>query len=437
MSKIEPKILKGFRDYDPAEQSARQSMFFAIQKVFESFGFLPLSTPALEYKEILMGKYGEDEKLIYSFKDKGDRDVAMRYDLTVPLARYVALNQNQMVMPFKRYQIAPVWRADNPQKGRLREFYQCDIDVVGTDSVLADAEVIVCLCKAIESLGVTNYLVRLNNRELFKIFTSVLKGKEEQVAEIIRAIDKVGKIGKEGVLKILSDKKISSEAIKLTQQWLDIGSGIEALGSLPKFVPKALLTEMEFAWARIIQLYGMTKIMGIPSEKISFDPTMARGLDYYTSTVFEIVLPDMPEYGSICGGGRYDSLVDQYSKVSVSAVGGSIGIDRLFEAMVKTGLVKPSASADVIILNLEKDLGMQDEYLKIATILREAGISCEVYYENPKLDKQFKYAESKGINYAVIMGGTEKNSGTVKVKNLKTREEKEIKETELVSFFGK
>src|SRR3989338_2406255 len=198
MVKIEPRTLKGFRDYGPKEQLARQQMFAKIQSVFERFGFLPLSTPVLEYKDILMGKYGEEgDRLLYSFKDNGDRDVAMRYDLTVPMARFVAQNQNKLAYPFKRYQIAPVWRGENTQKGRLREFYQCDIDIVGTESRTADAEVMACICLALEALGVTNYELRINDRRIFSIFTGA------DQAEIIRAVDKLDKVGREGVLEEL------------------------------------------------------------------------------------------------------------------------------------------------------------------------------------------------------------------------------------------
>ncbi len=187
MVKIQPRLLKGFRDYGPTEQGARQNMFAIIQKSFERFGFLPLSTPVLEYKDVLMGKYGEDEKLVYNFLDKGEREVAMRYDLTVPLARYIAQNQHTLTFPFKRYHIAPVWRADNPQKGRFREFYQCDVDTVGSDSVLADAEIIACICKTMEALGLKNYRVRLNDRRLFSLFSGTLGDEQVQVGEIIRS----------------------------------------------------------------------------------------------------------------------------------------------------------------------------------------------------------------------------------------------------------
>jgi histidyl-tRNA synthetase len=207
MNYIEPRLLKGFRDYGPKEQTIRQQMVAKIQNVFERFGFLPMSTPVLEYKEILTGKYGEDEKLIYSFKDNGDRDVAMRYDLTVPLARFVAQNKQQIVYPFKRYQIAPVWRADNPQKGRLREFMQCDIDVIGSDSLLADVGVVACVCSALDEIGVDNYELRISNRGIFNTLSRAMHLDSVQSIEVVRAIDKVKKIGIDGVVKLLQEKQ--------------------------------------------------------------------------------------------------------------------------------------------------------------------------------------------------------------------------------------
>lgn len=407
MNIIEPRLLKGFRDFGPKEQSFRQASFQKIQSVFERFGFLPLSTPVLEYKDILMGKYGDDEKLVYSFKDNGDRDVAMRYDLTVPLARYVAQNQGQLLYPFKRYQIAPVWRADNPQKGRLREFYQCDVDVVGSDSALADSDVIACLCKALEAVGISEYRVRLNDRRNFDVFG-------ENASDIIRAIDKVDKIGIEGVKQELESKKISSEQINLVKEFLSSTKALQYTGVLEA-------------------LRNSVIAQGIDDTNIVIDASIARGLDYYTSTVFEIVLPDKPEFGSICSGGRYDSLVDQFSKTSLPAVGGSIGIDRLFDAMEEMGISSEGESIQAMIVN--QDESLQSDYVALATELRDNGIRTELYYEPAKLEKQFKYAESKGISFAVILGQEEKQSGTVKLKNLKTREQEDVPKKDLVAKF--
>jgi histidyl-tRNA synthetase len=398
-SKIEPRLLKGFRDYSPNEQLARQQMFAKIQSVFERFGFLPLSTPTLEYKEILMGKYGEDEKLVYAFKDNGDRDVAMRYDLTVPLARYVAQNQGQLSYPFKRYQIAPVWRADNPQKGRLREFYQCDVDAVGTDSVVADAEVIACLCQALEAVGVTKYKLRLNDRSVFKDFSPAT----------IRAIDKLDKIGVDGIVKEMQTNGVAEDEIARAKELVS-GSGNAPEGT-----------------AAIIKMLESYQLQGV----VEFDAAIARGLDYYTGTVFEIVLQDNPEYGSICGGGRYDGLLDQFSNQPLAAVGGSIGIDRLIGALIELGKMEAVQPLKAMILNQNEAL--LNDYTKLAAELRTQGVNVELYYTATKLDKQFKYAESKGIPFAIIIGEQEAKDGKAQLKNLKTREQEEVAQSDLAS----
>jgi histidyl-tRNA synthetase len=398
MTKIEPRLLKGFRDYGPTEQLARQQMFSKIQSVFERFGFLPLSTPVLEYKDILIGKIGEDEKLIYSFKDNGDRDVAMRYDLTVPLARYVAQNQGQLTLPFKRYQIAPVWRADNPQKGRLREFYQCDVDAVGTDSPVADADVIACVCQALEAVGVTNYRVRLNDRIVFKDFS----------VTTIRAIDKIDKIGLDGIVAEMEAGGVSAEEIERAKTLV---SGDNA--SAPESVNK------------IITLLENSNLSG----KVEFDASIARGLDYYTGTVFEIYLNDKPEFGSICSGGRYDGLVDQFSNQSLPAVGGSIGVDRLIDALKDMGTMEFVQPIRALVLNQNEEL--IENYVGLAANLRAQGINTELYYTAAKLDKQFKYAESKSIPFAIIVGETEVKDGTVQLKNLATREQETVSLTDL------
>lgn len=404
LDKIEPRLLKGFRDYSPTEQLARQQMFGKIQSVFERFGFLPLSTPVLEYAEILMGKYGEDEKLVYQFKDKGDRDVAMRYDLTVPLARYVAQNQGQIIFPFKRYQIAPVWRADNPQKGRLREFYQCDIDAVGTDSMLADIEVIACLCKALEAVGVTNYRVRLNDRSIFATFSPAT----------IRAVDKIDKIGLDGVVAEMQAGQVSEAEIARAKELVQ--------GKVT--APENILT--------ILSDLTQFDLQG----QVEFDPSIARGLDYYTGVVFEIFLVDKPEFGSICSGGRYDNLVNQFSNQDLPSVGGSIGIDRLLQALEEMGLLKTSQPIRALILNQSKVL--EKEYLKLATTLRANGVNVEIYYANTaKLDKQFKYAEGKGIPLAIIMGEEEAKNGTVQLKDLAKREQQEVNQTDLAQILLK
>ncbi len=399
MTRIEPRTLKGFRDYSANEQYARQAMFAKIQTVFEQFGFSPLSTPTLEYKEILMGKYGDDEKLVYSFKDNGDRDVAMRYDLTVPLARYVAQNQGSLQWPFKRYQIAPVWRADNPQKGRLREFYQCDVDVVGSDAEMADAEVIACAATALEAVGVTNYKILINDRSLLSGFSQ----------EAIRILDKVQKIGVDGMVAEMKERGVSGTEIDQAKSLVE--------GSKPA-MPE-----------RLAKVNELLKQFGLQGQ-IEFDPSIARGLDYYSGTVFETVLPEKPEYGSICSGGRYDGLVNNFSDTPLPAVGASIGIDRLYGALEELGLLPKPTLKSILIVNVEAELA--NEYIQLAAELRAKGLLAEVYYQAAKLDKQFKYAERKGMNWAVIMGSSEKSQNKVQLKDLSTREQTELTRLELI-----
>lgn len=416
---IQPRLLKGFRDYNPTEQSARQGMFQKIQAVFESFGFAPLSTPVLEYKEILMGKYGDEgEKLVYAFKDNGDRDVAMRYDLTVPLARYVAQNYNGLALPFKRYQIAPVWRADNPQKGRLREFYQCDVDAVGAEGALADAEIVSCICKALEAVGVDSYEVCLNDRSLFELVARSFldtDGGDDEIA-VMKALDKADKISSQEVLQLLQSQNVSDDAMNFAKLMLSAGRGNEALEKIADEVPDAADKVGQFK-----KLLELIQAQDITADKLVFSPSTVRGLDYYTGMVAEVVLKDNPEFGSIAGGGRYDSLLSTFSTNSVPAVGMSIGVDRLFEALENMGKLPKAGVAKVMVLNLDENL--TQDYAELATNLRAKGVTVEVYYQTVKLDKQFKYAENKGIEYALLMGVDEKEQGVVQLKNLGTREQ--------------
>lgn len=416
IQKIEPRLLKGFRDYGPTEQLARQQMFAKIQSVFERFGFLPLSTPVLEYKEILMGKYGDDEKLVYTFKDNGDREVAMRYDLTVPLARYVAQNQGQLTFPFKRYQIQPMWRADNPQKGRLREFYQCDVDAVGTDSPVADAECIAALAECYKVAGIEDYEIRLNDRRLFKVFNLLAGQDDKQTTQIIRSIDKVRKIGNDGVLKELLEKGLNEKALEVVSKWLNLGDDTTSLSNIETMVP-----ELDDVIKDIQNLLKLIYEQGVDPSKVVFDPWLARGADYYTGTIVEVFWKSQMDIGSIGGGGRYDGLVDQFSNQSMPAVGMSFGFDRLFETAFELGLIKTVQPIRALILNQNDSL--MPEYSKLAADLRLQGINVELYYTAAKLDKQFKYAESKGIPFAVIVGETEVKDGTVQLKDLAKREQ--------------
>lgn len=391
MSKALPKTLKGFRDFMPQEQIARKKIIAKISEIFERFGFAPIETPSLEYYDLLAGKYGEEgEKLMYKFKDQGGRMVALRYDLTVPLSRVIGSNPD-LIKPFKRYQIAPVWRAENPQKGRFREFVQCDVDIIGSDSKLADAEVIATLDSAFRSLEIGGVEVKFNNRKLIDKVLSKLRISESKIIKFMRSIDKLDKLDKKQVLELLESDGFKPDILEDYSDLMDKES-------------KSYVLEMQ------------NLLSGFGVANMKFDKYLARGLDYYTGTIFEFVLSDNREFGSIAGGGRYDELIGKTSGKDTPAVGGSIGLDRLFAALTDLGLIAPQTAAEVIIMNLDESLTA--EYLNIATNLRGVGIDCEVYYEPTKLDKQFKYAESKNLKLAVIYGPNEVKKRKVNIKNL-------------------
>lgn len=424
---IEPRTLKGFRDYGPQEQLARQWMFSQIQTVFERFGFLPLSTPALEYKEILMGKYGDEERLVYSFKDNGDRDVALRYDLTVPLARYVAQNQGSLVYPFKRYQIAPVWRAENTQKGRLREFYQCDVDVVGTDSVLVDAEVIACMAMVLQALGIVDYEININDRTILDAMYAAAGLPASEFVLVTRALDKLDKIsGDQAADDFLAAGGSALSAQFIREYTQQVGAGQQAITNIQTLYPQVPV-------GRVQELMRLVVELGVRPEVLVFDPRIARGLDYYSSTVFEIKLKTaQADVGSIAGGGRYDGLIDTFSTKSLSAMGGSLGVDRLYAYLEASGQLRQGLGTAVVALNVGETT--QQRMAQIVAAVRKGGISVDMYYDAAKLDKQFKYAESTGARYALLLGEAEAEQGMVIVKDLAARTQEAVAQESLVQY---
>lgn len=430
-SYIQP--LKGFRDFLPQEAAAREKIFDSIRTVFQRYGFLPLETPALEYKEILAGKYGkEGEKLMYTFQDQGERAVAMRYDLTVPLARVVAQYQNDLPMPFKRYQIAPVWRADRPQRGRFREFTQCDADVVGSSSIFADAEIIACIDAVIKSFGVKDVVIRINNRKLLDGIMKEAGIPAKKTVDAIQILDKLEKIGQPqargelasaGIQTKQADKlfELISQDFQDAQDFVSRFEGIAGAGELGELIE--ILLQMNV-------------------KNYEVDLTLARGLEYYTGTIFEMRLPDAAQFGSIAGGGRYDNLIGSFftpsssppykggERVGVPAVGGSIGIDRLLAALEELELIKFDLISDVLVCNLDENL--TEKYLQIAQELRAAGFKTDYYYEPAKLDKQLKYADKKNINFAILIGQDEMKKGEATVKNLATGKQERVKQKDLI-----
>ncbi len=426
MAKIVVQPLKGFRDFGPSEAAARQEILTKIRSIFERYGFLPMETPALEYKEILAGKYGQEgEKLMYSFKDQGGRDVAMRYDLTVPLARFFAQYQNELSLPFKRYQIGQVWRSDRPQKGRFREFVQCDIDVVGSFSLFADAEVIACINAALKDLGIPEILVRINNRKLLDSLVKQAQIPSKKAAEVFRILDKLDKQGEKAIREELALAGINTKQRESLFELLN-----QSFEDPKDFVTK--FEDVEGA-GELAEVLEILLLVGVKNYQV--DLTLARGLDYYTGTIFEFVLPDVRDFGSIAGGGRYDELIGRFSGKPIPAVGCSIGVDRLFEALEELELVKSAGVTDVLVCNLDEKL--EGKYLGIISKLREAGIKTDFYYEPAKLDKQLKYADKKNIRFAVLIGSDEAAKGEVTVKNLATGKQETVKQKDLTKYLRK
>jgi len=422
---IEPRVLKGFRDFLPQAEIVRRNLTENIENTFRSFGFVPIDTPALEYSEILLGKGGgETEKQIYRFKDNGDRDVALRFDLTVPFARYVALHKAELAFPFKRYHIGKVWRGENTQRGRYREFTQCDFDIIGSDSPAADFEIILMIYSILNNLGTGHISIKINHRGLFNRFLLHI-GQRENSVEILRAVDKLAKTGLEETNKNLCE--ISGESAA--------GLILDFIGAGKKNETESFEETLE----RIISLSGgpspeSDRLMAIKNymndagNDCSFylDPSITRGLDYYTGIVFETFLNDLPDIGSICSGGRYDNLAGLYTKNNISGVGSSIGLDRMIaalESLQRLPAGSDLSSAAVVCLKPE-DSGL---YQKYASFLRNAGINCEVFSDaaestDPKhLVKQFVLAEKKGIHWMIIPGeNNDKNQFTLR--DLKSRQ---------------
>lgn len=409
---IEPKVLKGFRDSLPAQEIVRQRLIEKVRHIFNSFGFVPIDTPALEYTEVLLGKGGgETDKQMFRFTDNGGRDVALRFDLTVPLARYVAANYSQLSFPFKRYHISKVWRGEKPQKGRFREFIQCDFDIIGCDNVQSDFEILLLIHTCLNSMGVGPFKVLVSHRGLLNRFLAS-KGIDNKSDAVLRAIDKLGKIGKEEVCKILSEEGLSENNIE------DLMNFIE----LPKDSFEQTLNLLEKMFSNdceeIVRLKDLLSLMKSCKMENDFvlDTSITRGLDYYTGIVYETILLEMPQIGSICSGGRYNNLAGLYTKENLPGVGSCIGIDRLIAALeeIKSPIVTQSGFCDVLVA------GTQDpSWAEITAIkLRDMGLSADCYTSNKSLGQQFAYAEANGIAYVVC---SESENG-FKVKEIKSRQ---------------
>ncbi len=413
---IEPRILKGFRDSLPKQELVKRDLIHALEMHFRSFGFEPIDTPALEYTEVLLGKGGgETDKQIYRFIDNGKRDVAMRFDLTVPFARFMAAHINELYEPFKRYHIAKVWRGENTQKGRYREFYQCDFDIVGVDTLSADFEILLLMYHALKGIGIESFTIKVSHRGIFNLFLEH-HGLLSDSAEILRTVDKLSKIGEDNVLdqlSILTDRPTAERILRYITPQESFASTFENI---------VTLSGGESADStRLRDIFSLIEELGL-SGYFQLDPSITRGLDYYTGIVYETILDDNPTIGSVCSGGRYNELASLYTKRAIPGVGASIGLDRLLAALDDIGSPISSASiADVMIFCLdERYCG---KYHAIAQELRAKGLRVEVYPKKKKLQQQFKYAEKKFIPFGLFIGEDEVVSHTMTLKNLTEREE--------------
>ena len=433
---IKPRVPRGMRDILPEQMIRRHFVIEVIRNVFEEFGFEPLQTPAMELSEVLTGKYGPDaEKMIYQAGHTGGKeDISLRYDLSVPLCRVVAMYP-QLPKPFKRYQIDPVWRAERPQKGRYRQFFQCDADTVGSDSILADAENVNLIYQVLSRLGFKQFKIHLNDRKIITGIGQFSGVPSEQLGGLYRSIDKLDKIGLDGVTTELRENRIPEDVIDKLLTLLQIeGDSASVLSDL-----EDQLGEYEIAHEGISELKELISFidtLGIPKAFYQVNVSMVRGIEYYTGPIYETVHD--PSIGSITGGGRYDELIGSFSKQGFPATGTSFGIERIIDLMDTYGMYPPTVGKTVTqVLMTVFDDELMTESLKLATRLRQGGIRTEVYHRPGKLSTQMKYADTKGIPYAVILGSDELASGNAAIRDMSSREQEDVPLERLVEKIQK
>ncbi|MEO1524764.1 MAG: histidine--tRNA ligase [Planctomycetota bacterium] len=422
---IKPRTLSGFRDYLPSVMIPRERLMETARSVFRSYGFAPIDTPTLEYLEILTGKGGEEsDRQMYRFEDNGGRAVGMRFDLTVPLARFVAQHISALGTPFKRYHIAPVWRGERPQGGRYREFVQCDFDTIGTTNVMADIETVAVINRLLSSIGFDAFTISINNRAVLTELLRHLDLADHSVL-VLRALDKLAKVGREKVAAEMVDAAgvttgQADQVLKLAELDGEAESIFESLPAITGNGEAALE-----AINRLKHVFEGALAAGVPRHRMKVDVSIARGLDYYTGVIFETTLNDLPKIGSVCSGGRYDNLAGLYTKQHLPGIGASLGLDRLLAAMEELKLL-PDAKTPAPVFIAYFDADRRDDYLRLSARLREAGIANEIYPDAKKLGVQLKYADARGFDVALIAGGNEWDSGNVQVKTLATKESAEV-----------
>ncbi|GAB2716844.1 histidine--tRNA ligase [Hymenobacter frigidus] len=465
-----PSIPKGTRDFGPAQVARRQHIFNVIRRTFESFGFAPLETPTLENLSVLTGKYGDEgDQLLFKVLNSGDfaKDVTagdlatgskallpkvaekgLRYDLTVPFARYVAMNRGTLTFPFKRYQMQPVWRADRPQRGRYREFYQCDADVVGTDSLLCEAEIVLMIAQVLGGLGLHDFTIKINHRGVLRNIYQALGG-EGRETDLFVAIDKLDKIGRDGVTKELLERGFSEPTIETLfallgvegdyEQKLErllagfVTAGVEPDGPRPDATEE---TEDAANYRGLTELTTVRDLLVASGfeqfDRLEFDPTLARGLSYYTGCIFEVKINNV-QMGSVSGGGRYDNLTGSFGLPGVSGVGFSFGVDRLYDCLEALDLFTATAETPTRCLITHFDAASGRAALPLLAQLRAAGIPSELYPDATKLQKQFKYADAKGIPLVIVLGPEEIAAGVAKIKIMASGTERVLPLAEVVA----
>jgi histidyl-tRNA synthetase len=460
MSNIKPSLAKGTRDFSPQEMVKRNHIFDTIKTVFKKYGYAEIQTPAMENLSTLTGKYGDEgDKLIFKILNSGDylskadaghltqlnsnalissiSEKALRYDLTVPFARYVVMHQNDISLPFKRFQVQPVWRADRPQKGRYREFYQCDVDVVGSDSLLNEAEFVLIYQEALSNLGMTDFTIKINNRKILSGIAEII-GKPELIVDMTVAIDKLDKIGFDGVTKELIERGFTEADIrKLEPVILLEGSNEDKVISL-----KSVLSGSETGLQGIREIetvFSYVKNLLINSSaklpNLELDITLARGLNYYTGCIFEVKTNEA-KMGSIGGGGRYDDLTGMFGLKGITGVGISFGADRIYDVLLELNLFPETATAGTKVLISNFDEAAESYALPLLHQLREAGIAAELYPSAAKLKKQMSYADDKHIPYVLLIGSDEMLSGLLTLKNMHTGEQKKLKSEEIIELLN-
>ena len=449
-----PSIPKGTRDFLPAEVAKRNYIYSTIRKSFEVYGFSPIETPSFELSSTLLGKYGEEgDRLIFKILNSGEKvkkadldalkegnlarfsnsisEKALRYDLTIPFARFVVQHQNDLSFPFKRYQIQPVWRADRPQHGRYQEFYQCDADVVGSDSLLYEVDFVLLFDEVLSNLNIPDFTIKINNRKILSGIAEIC-GEADKIITITVAIDKLDKVGIEGVVKELSEKGVSETALEKIMPLFDISGDTDSrLSQMKEYLAESEIgqegiRELEFVLEKVNSL-------GVKSAKIEFDVTLARGLNYYTGAIFEVKANGV-KMGSICGGGRYDDLTSVFGMKDMSGVGISFGADRIYDVITELDLFPDTVDNNLELLFVNFGENEQNYCLTLVKEIRSHGISCEIYPSAVKMKKQMKYANDRGVKNLALIGQNEIDANTILLKNMETGEQKSMLLEEVITL---